>query len=85
MPSNHWLKDHVQTSENCQILYAKFHVHFKNIQGKIATKSLSTLVLLVALENFICAKPIQKFFNKLQSYSISCSLANCDTRDPIVM
>ena len=39
------LKDHVQTAEHHQILYDKFHVLFKNIQRKIATKFLSTLVL----------------------------------------
>ena len=45
-------KDHVQTAENFQILYANFHVLFKNIKRKIATKFLSTLVLSLALENF---------------------------------
>ena len=27
-----WITDHVGTAENCQILYAKFHILFKNIQ-----------------------------------------------------
>ena len=85
MLSNRWLKNYVRTAENCQILYAKFYVLFKNIQRKIATKFLSTLVLSLALENFICAKPIQKYFNMLQSCSIGCSLANSDTKDPTVM
>ena len=85
MLSNHWLKDHIQTAENFQILNAKFHVLFKNIYGKIATKFLSTLVLSRALENFMCAKPTQKYFNFLQSNSVGCSLANLDTKDPIVM
>ena len=85
MLSNRWLKDHVQTAETCQILYAKFHVLFKNIQRKIATKFLSTLSLSLALENFIYAKPIQKYLNTLQSYSLGCSLANRDTKDPIFM
>ena len=47
-------KDHVQTAENFQILYANFHVLFKNIKRKIATKFLSSLVLSLALENFMC-------------------------------
>ena len=85
MLSNRWLKNYVRTAENCHILYAKFYVLFKNIQRKIATKFLSTLVLSLALENFICAKPIQKYFNMLQSCSIGCSLANSDTKDPTVM
>ena len=42
-------------------------------------------MLSLALENFICAKPIQKYFNMLQSCSIGCSLANSDTKDPTVM
>ena len=78
---NRWLKDHVQLTESCQIFSAKFHVLFKNIQRKIAPKFLSTLVLSLALEKFICAKPFQKYLNMLQSYSI----ANRDTKDPIVM
>ena len=85
MLSNRRLKDHVRTAKNCQILYAKFHVLFKNIQRKIATKFLSTLLLSPALENCICAKPIQRYLNMLQSHSIGCSLANRDTKDPIVM
>ena len=85
MLSNRWLKDHVQTAENCQILYAKFHVLFKNIQRKTATKFLSTLVISLALENFTWAEPNQKYVNMLQSYSLGCSLANRDTKDPIVM
>ena len=72
-----------ETAENYQILYAKFY--FKNIPRKIATKFLSILVLKLTPENFISAKPIQKYLNKLQSYSIGCPLANCDTKDPIVM
>ena len=85
MLSNRWLKDHVRTAENYQILYANFHVLFKNIQWKIATKFLSALVLLLALEKFVCAKPNQKYLNMLQCYSIGCSLANRDTKDPIFM
>ena len=80
MLSKRWLKDHVRTAENCQILYAKFHVLFK-----IATKFLSTLVLSLALDNFICVKLNQKYVDMLQYYFIGCSLANCDTKDPIVM
>ena len=72
-----------ETAENYQILYAKFY--FKNIPRKIATKFLSILVLKLTPENFISAKPIQKYLNKLQSYSIDCPLANRDTKDPIVM
>ena len=85
MLSNRWLKDHIQIAENCQILYAKFHVLFKNIQRKIATKFISTLVISLTLEKSICAKPNQKYLNMLQSYSIGCYLANRDTKDPIVM
>ena len=59
MLSNRWLKDHVQTAENYKIFYAKFHVLFKNIQRKLTTKFLSTLVLSLALEKFFCAKPNQ--------------------------
>ena len=58
---------------------------FKNIQRKTAIKFFLTLVLLLALENFISAKPIQKYLNMFQSYSIGCSLAHHDTKDPIVM
>ena len=65
-----------------KFLYAKFHVLFKDIQRKIATKFISTLVLSLALENFICVKPNQKYLNV---YSIGCSLANHDAKDPIVM
>ena len=61
MLSNRWVKDHVQTADNCQILYAKFHVLFKNIQRNIAAKFLSTLVFSLALENFIRAMPNQKY------------------------
>ena len=85
MISNHWLKDHIQTAENCQILYVKFHVLFKNIQRKTLAKFISTLVLSLAPESFICIKPNQKYLNMLQYYSIGCSLANRDTKDPIVM
>ena len=85
MLSNRWLKDHVRTAENCQILNAKFHVLFKNIQRKIATKFFSTLALSLALKIFICAKPIQKYLIMLQSLSIGCSLANLDIKDPIVI
>ena len=85
MLSNRWLKDHVRTAENYQILYAMLHVRFKNIRRKIATKFLTTLVLSPALEKFVCTKPNQKYPNMLQYYSICCSLANCDTKDPIVM
>ena len=85
MLSNHWLKDHVQTPENCQISYTKFHILFKNIHQNIATKFLSTFVLSLALENFICAKPARKYLNLLQSYSIGSSIANWDTNNPIVM
>ena len=63
MLSNRWFKDHVRTAENYQILYANFHVLFKNIQWKIATKFLSALVLLLALEKFVSAKPNQKYLN----------------------
>ena len=85
MLSNCWLKDHVQTAENYRILYAKFHVLFKNIQRKLATKFLSTLVLSLALEKFFSAKPNQKYLIMLQYYSNGCSLAKLDTKDPIVM
>ena len=57
MLSNRWLKDHVRIAENYQVLYAKFHVLFKNIQREIATKFLSTLVFSLALEKFVCASP----------------------------
>ena len=73
---------------NCKELsnsIGEFHVLFKNIQRKIATKVLSSLVLSTALENFICARSIQKYLNMLQSYSLGCSLANRDTKDHIVM
>ena len=45
MLSNRWLKDHARTTENYQILHAKLHVVFKNIQRKIAAKDLCTLVI----------------------------------------
>ena len=77
MLSDRWLKDHVRTAENYQMLYAKFHVLFKNNQQSIAPKLLSAVVLALALENFICTKPIQRFLNKLQTYSIGCSLVLC--------
>ena len=75
MLSNRWLKDHVRTAENYQILYAMFHVLFKNIRRKIATKFLTTLVLSPALEKFVCAQPNQKYPNMLQYYSIGCKYA----------
>ena len=84
MLSNQWLKDHIQTAENCQILYAKFNVLFKNIQPKITTKFISTLVQSTVLENFICAKPNQKYLNMLQSYSKGCALANHDIKIPLL-
>ena len=80
---NRWLKDLEQTVENCQILYGKIHVLFKNIQRRIATKFGSTLVLSLALENFSCANTIQKYFYMLLSYSMVCSLVNRDPKDPI--
>ena len=85
MLSNRWLKDHERIAENYQVLYAKFRVLFKNIQRKIATKFLSTLVLSLALEKFVCASPKQKYLNMLQYNSKGCSLANRETKDPIVM
>ena len=79
MLSNRYLKDQLRTGKNCQILYAKFHVLFLNIQWKITTKFLSTLVLLsVALKNSICAKPNQKYLNMLPSYSTGCSIHRWD-------
>ena len=72
MLSNCWLKDHVQIAENCANLYANFHILFKNIQQKTARKFVSTLLLSLALENFICAKPIQKYVCMLKPYSIGC-------------
>ena len=57
MLSNRWLKDHIQIAENYRMLYAKFHALFKNIQRKLTTKFLSTLVLSLALEKIFCAKP----------------------------
>ena len=33
--SNRWLKDLVQTAENCQTLYEKFHVRLTNIHRKV--------------------------------------------------
>ena len=62
MLSDRWLKDRVRTAENYQMLYAKL---------------LSAVVLALALENLICTKPIQRFLNKLQTYSIGCSLVLC--------
>ena len=85
LPKKTELKDHVQTAEHHQILYDKFHVLFKNIQRKIATKFLSTLVLWLSLEKIVCAKPNQKYLNILQYYSKGCSLVNRDTKDLIVM
>ena len=66
--SNSWLKDHVQAAENYQILYAKFYVLLKNIQPTIVTKFVFTVVLSLALENFVCAKPIKKCVYILQSH-----------------
>ena len=85
MLSNRWIKDHLPTTKNCQISFVKFHVTFNNIKRKIATKFLSTLRVSLALENFICAKPTQKYLNMLQFYSIDYSLANRDTKDSMVM
>ena len=81
MLSNRWLKDRIQIAENNRMLYVKFHVLFKNIQQKLATKFLSTLVLSPALEKIFCAKPNQKYLIMLQFYSKDCCLAN----RPIVM
>ena len=81
MLSNRWLKDYVRTAEN----YQMFHILFKNIRHKIVTKFLTPLVLSPALEKFVCIKPNQKYPNMLKYYSICCSLANCDTKYPIVM
>ena len=78
MLSNCWLK-------NCRELLNSICEIFKNIQLKIATKFVFTLVLSLALKNFICAKPDQKYLNMLQYYSKGCSLANRDTKDPIAM
>ena len=51
----------------------------------MATKFVFILVLSLALENFICAKPDKKYLNMLQYYSKGCSLANRDTEDSNVM
>ena len=40
---------------------------------------------LLAQETVICAKPIQKYLNKLQTYSTGYYLANRDAKNPIVM
>ena len=82
--SNRWFKDHARTAENYQILYAKFHVLFKNIQQKLAT-FFPPLCFHLHWKKFFCAKPNQKYLNMLQYYSKGCSLANRDTKDPIVM
>ena len=55
------------------------------MQRKNATKFLSTRVLSLAMENFICTKPDQKYLNILQYYSKGYSLADRDTKDPTVM
>ena len=72
-------------AENCRILYAKFHVLFKNIQRKIAANFISAYAFSLALGNFICTKPNQKYLSILEYYSKGCSLANRGTRDPNVM
>ena len=84
MQYNRWLKDHVRTAENYPVLYAKFHLIFKNIQWKIATKFISTLLLWLALEKIVCAKPNQEYLSMLQYYFKGYSLANRDTKDPVV-
>ena len=55
MPSKRCLKDHVETTESFQILYTKFHNTFKDTKQKFARKFVSTLVLALTLENFICS------------------------------
>ena len=72
MLCNRWLKDYLQTAENYQILYSKFHVLFKSNQRKIATNFLSTLVLWLALETFVCLKRNGKYLNTLQYYPKGC-------------
>ena len=76
---NRWLKDREQAAENLQNSYAKFHILFKNIPRKIATKCFSTLVFSLAHENFIRGRSIKKYVYRLQSCSISYSPANRDT------
>ena len=58
MLSKHCLKDYGKIAENSQVSKANFNILFKNIQWKIATKFVSTLVLLIPEENFVCVKPI---------------------------
>ena len=76
---NRWLKDREQAAENLQNSYAKFHILFKIILRKIATKCFSTLVFSLAHENFIRGRSIKKYVYRLQSCSISYSPANRDT------
>lgn len=56
------LKMMLKTVENCKMLHEKFHICFTNTQRKMATKLASNHVFSLAMENFICAKPIQNTF-----------------------
>ena len=85
MLSNRWLRDHRQTAENTQILYAKFYIQLTNIQRKIATTLSFHSCNFTCNEKSICAKPIRKYVYMLQSHIIGVFLANRDTKDPIVL
>ena len=60
MLSNHWFKNHEWTADNCQILYSRFHLHWRDLF-------------------------VPRLSEKLQSYSVGCSLDNHDAKDHIFM
>ena len=58
---NRWLKHHVKTAENCQILCAKFRILFGNMQRKITTKFVSSRKFSLPPENFISFRLVRKY------------------------
>ena len=57
-------------------------IFFLRTSSEISQQSFFPLLFLST--NSICPKPNQNYLIMLQSYSIDCSLANLDTKDPIV-
>ena len=62
MLPNRWLKDHVQTAENCQKFICETSCSLYEYIANDCKKGipLSTLGIPTALENFIYAKSIRK-------------------------
>ena len=72
---------HMQTAENCRMLLTGFSARLTNIYQNIATKFAFNLALSLALGNFACVRSTHKSVYILQSYSIGCSIANCNAKD----